>query len=181
MLGFDVLEMRDHVGGKYSVMSMVDIATGFHMCEVVKEGGGQPASEACAKALMTKWIAWAGWPRACIMDRGLHNRGAVARVLSSHGCKIEFAPLETPAAIGKVERHGGILKAMVRKVTADTETAGLADFEMLLQERTSTKNNMQRTNGYSASQWVLGKRPRMPGSVTDMSESADMGVRLTLM
>ena len=70
---------------------------------------------------------------------------------------------------------------MVRKVTADTETAGLADFEVLLQERTSTKNNMQRTNGYSASQWVLGKQPPMPGSVTDMSESADMGVRLTLM
>ena len=42
MLGFDVLEMRDHLGNKYSVMSMVDIATGFHMCEVVKEGGGQP-------------------------------------------------------------------------------------------------------------------------------------------
>ena len=60
MLGFDVLEMRDHLGNKYSVMSMVDIATGFHMCEVVKEGGGQPTSEACAKALMTKWIAWAG-------------------------------------------------------------------------------------------------------------------------
>ena len=176
MLGFDVLEMRDYVGGKYSVMSMVDIATGFHMCEVVKEGGGQPASESCAKALMTKWIAWAGWPRACIMDRGLHNRGAVTKMLSSHGCNIEFAPLETPAAIGKVERHGGILKAMVRKVVADTETAGLADFEMLLEECTSTKNQMQRTNGYSASQWVLGKQPRMPGSVTDMPESADLGV-----
>ena len=176
MLGFDVLEMRDHLGGKYSVMSMVDIATGFHMCEVVKEGGGQPTSEACAKALMTKWIAWAGWPKACIMDRGLHNRGAVTKMLASHGCNIEFAPLETPAAIGKVERHGCILKAMVRKVVADTETAGLADFEMLLQECASTKNSMQRTNGYSASHWVLGKQPRMPGSVTDMSESADLGV-----
>ena len=85
MLGFDVLEMGDHLGNKYSVMSMVDIATGFHMCEVVKEGGGQPASEACAKALMTKWIAWAGWPKACIMDRGLHNRGAVTKMLASHG------------------------------------------------------------------------------------------------
>ena len=28
------------------MMSMVDIATRFHMCEVVKEGGGQPTSEA---------------------------------------------------------------------------------------------------------------------------------------
>ena len=110
------------------------------------------------------------------MDRGLHKRGAVTKMLASHGCNIEFAPLETPAAIGKVERHGGILKAMVRKVVAHTETAGLADFEMLLQECTSTKNQLQRTNGYSASQWVLGKQPRMPGSVTDMSESADLGV-----
>ena len=65
---------------------------------------------------------------------------------------------------------------MVRKVVADTETAGLADFEMLLQKCTSTKNSMQRTYAYSASQWVLGKQPRMPGSVTDMSEGADLGV-----
>ena len=115
MLGFDVLEMRDHLGNKYSVMSMVDIATGFHMCEVVKEGGGQPTSEACAKALMTKWIAWAGWPKACIMNRGPHNRGAVTKMLASHGCNIEFAPLETPAAIGKVERHGGLLKEWSEK------------------------------------------------------------------
>ena len=150
MLGFDVLEMRDHVGGKCSVMSMVDIATGFHMSEVVKEGGGQPTSEACGKALMNRWIACPGWPRECIMDRGRHNRGAVAKMLSSHVCNIEFGPLETPAAIGKAERHGGILKAMVRKVVADTETVGLADFEMLLQECTSTKNQMQRTNGCSA-------------------------------
>ena len=104
MLGFDVLEMRDHIGGKYSVMSMVDIATRFDMSEVVKP-----------------WMQH----RTC--------------------------PFGSPAAIGKVERHGGILKAMVRKVLADTETVGLADFEMLLQECTSTKNQMQRTNGYSAS------------------------------
>ena len=54
MLGFDVLEMRDYVGVKYSVMSMVDIATGFHMCEVVKEGGGRP-DEAVAYAATDRW------------------------------------------------------------------------------------------------------------------------------
>ena len=68
VLGFDVPEMRDHLGNKYSVMSMVDMATGFHMCEVVKEGGGQPTSEARAKALMTKWIAWAAW-----LAKGMHH------------------------------------------------------------------------------------------------------------
>ena len=51
MLGFDVLEMRDHLGNKYSVMSMVDIATGFHMCEVVKEGGGQPNLRGMCKGI----------------------------------------------------------------------------------------------------------------------------------
>ena len=176
--------MRDHLGNKYSMMSTVDIATGFHMCEIKKwrtayfrdfRGMCQSVDD---QVDCLGWLAGqrdASWIKAFTC---LHNRGAVTKMLASHGCNIElqFAALETPAAIGKVERHGGILKAMVRKVVADTEKAGLADFEMLVQECTSTKNSMQRTNGYSASQWVLGKQRRMPGSVTNMSESADLGV-----
>ena len=61
MLGFDVLEMRDHLGNKYSVMSMVEMATCFHhVRKLSRKGGGQPTSEACAKALMTK-VDCLGW------------------------------------------------------------------------------------------------------------------------
>ena len=35
-----------------------------------------------------------------------------------------FEPLETPAAIGKVERAEGIMKAMLRKTVNDAEAVG---------------------------------------------------------
>ena len=57
--------------------------------------------------------------------------------------EIIFAPLETPSAIGKCERHGGILKAMVRKMVADLETIGMDDMEMVLQEAITAKNHLQ--------------------------------------
>ena len=110
------------------------------------------------------------------MDRGLRNRGEMSKMLSCMGVEIIYATLETPSAIGKVERHGGILKAVVRKVVAESETIGMDDAEMCLMETVAMKNQLQRSHGCSPSQWVFGKQPRNPGSVTDESESAALGV-----
>ena len=175
-MGMDVAEARDHAGNKFSVLSFVDIATGFHVARVVKEGGGMPTSESCATAMMEAWVSWAGWPKQCTMDRGVHNRGEMQKLLAAHGCEVIYAPLETPSAIGKVERAQGIMKAMLRKVVHDTECIGAKDFGIVLQEVLVAKNTMTRSNGYSPSQWVLGKNPRAPGSVTDLDEAGNLGV-----
>eukprot|EP00435_Cladocopium_sp_Y103_P027775 s3250_g6.t2 len=160
----DVAEARDNAGNKYSIISSVDISTGFHLAEVVKPGGGMPTSERCAAAMMSRWVNWAGWPKQVPMDLGMHNRGEMQRMLASHGCEVVFAPLETPTAIGKVERAEGIMKAMLRNIVNDTEAALVI------------KNQMTRTHGYSPAQWVLGKTPRTPGSVTDLDEAGNLGV-----
>ena len=57
MLGLDVTEMKDYAGNKYSILTMLDISTGFHLSEVVKEGGGMPTSEACAQAILRRWTS----------------------------------------------------------------------------------------------------------------------------
>ena len=174
-VGMDVAEARDDAGNKYSILSFVDIATGFHLAEVVKVGGGMPTSEHCADAMVSRWVSWAGWPKQVTCDRGMHNRGEVQRLLASHGCEVIFAPLETPSAIGKVERAQGVMKAILRRVVADAET-GERDFSICSHEALSTKNRMSRVNGYSPSQWVLGKNPRCPGSMTDLEEAGNIGV-----
>jgi hypothetical protein len=172
----DVAEARDDGGNTYSILSFVDIATGFHLAEVVKVGGGMPTSERCADAMLSRWVSWAGWPKQATMDRGMHNRGEVQRLLASHGCEVIFAPLETPSAIGKVERAQGVMKAMLRRVVADAEATGERDFSICLHETLATKNPMGRVNGYSPSQWVLGKNRRCPGSMTDLEEAGNLGV-----
>ena len=44
MISFDALEIRDHAGHKFTVFSVIDVATSFHMATIVKEGGGAPSS-----------------------------------------------------------------------------------------------------------------------------------------
>ena len=63
---------------------------------------------------------------------------------------------ETPTAIGKVERAQGVMKAMLRRVVADSEATDERDFSICLHETLSTKNSMGRStdtvrpNGYWA-------------------------------
>ena len=100
-------------------------------------------------------------------------------LLESHGCEIILAPLERPTASGKVERSEGIMKAMLRKIVNYTEAAGEKDFAVCLYEALvikNIKNQIARIHGYSPAQRVLGKNPRLPGSVTDLDEAGNLGV-----
>ena len=120
-LGIDVLEILDADGAKYQVLNMICLGTCFQLAEVVRAGPGQPTSARCLEAIKKRWISWAGNPSTVQCDRGLHNRGVLAQYMSAQGIQVYHAPLETPEAIGRVERHGGVLKGMARKVVSQTQ------------------------------------------------------------
>ena len=174
-LGIDILEVLDAHGTKFQVLNMIFLGTCFQLCEVVRERPGQASSSTCLDALKRKWMTWAGHPEVLRCDRGLRNRGVLAQWMSSHGTQVHHAPLETPEAIGRVERHGGVVKGMARKVIAQTQAAGRASVQSVLDERCATKNSLLRHGGYSPSQWVLGKAPRGVPSLMDEEGHADLG------
>ena len=68
-----------------------------------------------------------GWSpcKQLVTGHGLHFRGVLCRYLSGRGVQVHTAPLEAPEAIGHVERHGGIAKAMYKKVCAQTQCHGI--------------------------------------------------------
>ena len=72
------------------------------------------------KSLVDRWISWAGHPKVIVTDRGTHFRGVFAQYLAEHGIQHKNAPLESPRTIGKVERHGGLANALVRKVVQES-------------------------------------------------------------
>ena len=122
----------------------------------MRAGPGQPTSARCLEAIKKRWISWAGNPSAVQCDRGLHNRGVLAQYMSAQGIQVYHAALETPEAIGRVERHGGVLKGMA----SQTKAKGEAQIQSVLDESCLTKNSLLRNGGYSPSQWVLGKTRR---------------------
>ena len=141
-LGIDVLEILDADGAKYQVLNMICLGTCFQLAQVVRSGPGQPTSAKCLETIKKRWISWAGNPNTVQCDRGLHNRGVLAQCMSAHGIEVYHAPLETPAGIGHVERHGGVLKGVARKVIAQTQARGEVEIQSVLDESCLTKHSL---------------------------------------
>ena len=170
-LGIDVLDAR---GTKHQVMNMVFLGTCLQLVEAAREGEGLSSSALCVEAIQRRWTCWAGLPAILRCDRGLHNRGVLTQ-FCAHGIQVTHALLETPEAIGRVERHGGALRAMVRKAVSQTQAVGQQQLQTVLDECCATMNTMLRHGGYSPSQWMLGKTPRGPSSLMEEDNSADLG------
>ena len=98
--------------------------------------GKNATSSQVLKALCDRWIAWAGHPKQLVTDRGLHFRGALDRYLNGHGVQVHTAPLKTPKAI---ERHGGIVKALYKKVCAETQCQWIEEVQAVSNEVCSIK------------------------------------------
>ena len=173
-LGIDVFEIVDAGGSKFQVLK-VDLGMTFQLCEIVRSGQGQPSSSECLKALQKRWFSWSGHPVNLMCDRGLHNRGVLSKYMDDHGIQVHHSPLKAPENLGRVERHGGIAKALFRKVSKETQPLGREQVESVLQEVLMVKNNASRVGGFSPSQWVLGKAPRSDPSPLSEECFAELG------
>ena len=162
------------MGEKYQVLNMVDIGTTFQLVAVVKKGAGQCSSAECLRILSERWFSWAGLPEQITCDRGLHNRGTLQRYMDEHGVRVVHAPLESPESIGRTERHGGLVKALFRKVSAEAHPTSKEQVEQVLIEVTRVKNSTSRIGGFSPAQWVLGRDSRTAPSQFSQ-EWADLG------
>ena len=174
-LGIDVLELTDVTGQKYQVLNMVCIGTCFQQAEVVKVGAGQASSRSCLDALMKRWFSWAGHPVAIMCDRGLHNRGVLQQYMDEHNIQVHHVPLESPESLGRVERHGGLLKALFRRVCTEVGACTKEQVESCITQVLGVKNDSARVGGFSPSQWVLGRAPRGAASLMSEEDHAQLG------
>ena len=95
------------------------------------------------KAFIERWTSWAGFPQNVVTDRGAHRKGG--------------------ATWWHPERD--------RKTVPETLPSNTEEIETVLSECVTAKNELARHQGFSPAQHVRGKQPRMPGSITDVSES----------
>ena len=174
-LGIDVLELTDVTGQKYQVLNMVCIGTCFQQAEVVKVGAGQASSRSCLDALIKRWFSWAGHPVAIMCDRGLHNRGVLQQYMDEHNIQVHHVPLESPESLSRVERHGGLLKALFRRVCTEVGACTKEQVESCITQVLSVENDSARVGGFSPSQWVLGRAPRGVASLMSEEDHAQLG------
>ena len=121
----DVFEVHDAAEKRPSVLSVVDMATHYHAAFWVAPGG-TPSSRACAEASLLGGYTPFGSPKMLTSDQGVHNSGRFAALLQAHGIEIRKTGARAPYQLVTSERHGGILKQIMRKAIHNRQLEGAA-------------------------------------------------------
>ena len=174
-LAADVFEVVDCKGARRSILSLLDMSTHYHVAVRVAPGG-TPSSKICAEAINASWLSWAGAPRSFVCDQGVHNRGRVAALLQSLGTEIRRVGARAPHQLGTAERHGGMLKEMMKRGIHDRQLFGSSVIAALCSECARAKNVLVNNQGFSPAQWVLGHTPEDLSSLTDQDPENHLGV-----
>ena len=174
-LAADVFEIVDVKGARHSILSLVDMATHYHVAVRVAPGG-TPPSKICAEAINSSWLSWAGAPRAFTSDQGVHNRGRVAALLQSQGTELRRTGTRAPHQLGTAERHGGLLKEMLKRAVHDRQLFGASVIAALCSECARAKNVLINNQGFSPAQWVLGHTPEDLSSLASQDPENNLGV-----
>ena len=163
-------------GNLFGWLSLVCNGTTYQAICLVCEGKGTPKSQKCYDKFLSRWCSWAGFPRIVTSDRGLHNRGAFARGLGSNGTYLRQAALEAPEQIGRGERHGGIMKSLMKTMIKTHHVIGKQQMKQVGAIAQEVKNDDMRKGGFAPSQWVIGRHPRRPGGLNEEDEWGQLGV-----
>ncbi|CAE7591026.1 RE1 [Symbiodinium sp. CCMP2592] len=144
----DAFEVVDAAGQKHTILSLVDSGTKFHVAGRVAPGG-TPSSKICADFINNAWLSWAGNPK--------------------------FFQDDNPWQIGRGERHGGILKAMVKRLVTAHQLSGEMAISSAVTQSATVKNAMYNHDGYVPAQWVLGRLPHDVTSILGETTVENLG------
>ena len=175
----DVFEVHDCEGARHSILSLVDVATKFHVAGRVA-GGGVPSSRICAQVMNDRWLSWAGAPDYFVCDQGVHNHGKFSHLLTSQGTTIRQIGVRAPNQLGTGERHGGLLKDLMKKVIQERQIRGAEEIAALCSECARVKNGLLNHGGYTPSQWVMGFQPDDRTSLMNHDFDENIGVHQNL-
>ena len=175
----DVCEVHDAAEKRHSILSVVDMATHYHAAFWVAPGG-TPSSRACAEAFNLGWLTPFGSPKQLTSDQGVHNSGRFAALLMAHGIEVRKTGARAPYQLGTTERHGGILKEIMKKAIHNRQLEGAETIAALCAECARTKNNLINHGGYSPVQWVLGHTPDDLTSLLSHDPEENLGIHQRL-
>ena len=128
------------------------------------------------KAYCQAWASWARDPQRAILDHATNDTGELRKHFVSKGVFTDFTGTEQSHQLGRLEHQGGIWKMMWQRVVTEATVVTEEDVWQAAAVVNQAQNEHIRKGGFSASQWVLGRGVRLPGSLTDESEAGRLQV-----
>ncbi|KAL5255720.1 hypothetical protein ACHWQZ_G011070 [Mnemiopsis leidyi] len=145
------------VDEKLTLLHLVDTVTRYSVAaKVISKEAGEILNK-----IFKHWIAIFGVPATFISDNGGEFvNEAFYQACSVLNIRIKTSPAHSPWCNGLVERHNGILGAMIKSLLEDVK----CDPEIIIAWATNAKNSLSNTYGFSPHQLVFGSNPKLPGN-----------------
>ena len=163
----DTLVLYDQEGKRTEALSILDMATGYH---VVKKIYGKKSTD-MLKCFVDAWVMWAGPPTTLTVDQ---ERGFIKEFvdgLEELGMIIRFTAGPAHWQQGAVERQGQWYRTIWDK-TVEHCSPKDDEIEYVMASVAAAKNNLRREHGYSPAhvQWLFGSEPRTGDAMMDENE-----------
>ena len=100
----------------------------------------------------------------------------MSAMLVAQGTQICQTGARAPHQLGVGERHGGLLKEVMKKAIHDRQLHGAETMSVLCSEACRTKSTLVNHGGYSPAQWVLGFTPQDATSLASSDHEEFLGV-----
>ena len=175
-IAVDLFFIRDRRDNPASFLSIVDLASRFHV--VVRVKSKRP--DVTWTKLLRHWILPFGVPLRVVHDGGGEFEREFGQELEDMGTQLLGTSALSPWQNGVAERHGGMWKRTFKKMI-DEKSILLTDKPRVSWAMASTTwacNTAIGPSGYSPSQWVLGRSIRLPYNLLDQMGQLSLHERI---
>ena len=171
LITIDGVEWTSAQGSQHYFYHILDSGTNFH----IAFRSHQRDTQTVIQHLNQHWIQWAGPPQRIMTDSASEFCSEeFSKFLQAMNTQSTVIPAEAHWQMGKCERHGSILQAMLNKYQIEHPITCDQDFDIALSQSVSAKNSLSRHRGYSPEILVLGKSRHVPSCVSnDPEEPSD--------
>ena len=172
----DELEVQLSDGTSVLALMVLDDASSFRVVMPVS-GKRTVTAERCKTAYTYGWLNWAGPPDTLHVDAlKSHLADEFAGAVENTSTLLKVVPAESPHLKARIERAIDFFKEMFVKVNEDLSFTVDDDMDKAFAVISSTCNHHLRKNGFAPYQFVLGRFPKVPTSLTSTMEDGKLNL-----
>ena len=163
----DTMDLHTREGAGITVLSMLDVGSGFHLVYPVtgKTGGDY------ARGFLRAWMAWAGTPTTVLVDQERGLMKDFPAELEKHGINIQYTAGQAHWQNGHVGQQNEWFRQMFDRVKKHISMKG-HETNWVLAAVGEAKNYLRRRHGYSPAQWLFGVAPKLGIGLIDGDDDA---------
>ena len=158
----DGMQWTNHQGKTFHLYHMIDAGSNYHVAIV----SPSKTTTKLIEILEKHWFSWAGIPEELVIDAASEmNSDEFQDFAKQRNIRCTTIAPEAHWQNGKIERHGGFLQEMLKKIDTEENVNDYETLQSALNQCTRAKNTISIRHGYTPEMIVFGKHTRLPGSI----------------